>query len=192
MEKYLKNLIKLQGPLSISQFMNEALFHPKFGYYTNNQPIGRDGDFITSPEISQVFGELIGAYQVNLWQNNYNSQEVNLVEMGAGKGTLMQDLLRFAGKIPNFLERVSVNIIEVSPKLQKIQKNNLKNFKIKWWDNFNDFYENNQQKPIFFLANELFDCFAINQYVRIDNIWVEKMVNIDKNDDLQFSLSEKK
>ena len=163
MNKYLKSLIKLQGPLTVSQFMNEALFHPKFGYYTNNQPIGRDGDFITAPEISQVFGELIAAYQVNLWQNNYNSQEINLVEMGAGKGTLMHDILRFASKIPNFLEKTTVNIIELSPKLQEIQKKNLQDFKIKWWSSFDDFYENNQEKPIFFLANELFDCFAINQ-----------------------------
>lgn len=178
MEEYIKNLIKLNGPITVSQFMSEALFNPNFGYYTTKNPIGKKGDFITSPEISQVFGELISAYFINLWQNNYSSQSISLVEMGAGHGTLMADLLNIAKKIPNFLEKVKINIIEISPSLKKIQQEKLKDFPIKWWDNFEDFNQNNKD-PIFFIANELLDCFPINQYVKIDNLWHEKLVSLD-------------
>ena len=191
MKQYLVDLIKINGPISISAFMNEALFNQKYGYYTNSKPIGKEGDFITSPEISQTFGELIGAYLVNLWQNNYESQEISLVEMGAGKGTLIKDLLRFASKIPNFLDKVSINIVEISPKLQKIQKECLKNHKINWHNDFIAFKEQNKNKPIFFISNELFDCFAINQYVKIDGFWVERLVGLSKNEELLFVLGNK-
>jgi SAM-dependent MidA family methyltransferase len=186
MKSHLENLIKINGAISISQFMNEALFHPKFGYYTNQNPFGKKGDFITAPEISQVFGELIGAYLINIWQNNYCSRKINLVEMGAGRGTLMKDLLNFAKKIPNFSNYFCVNIIEISPKLQKEQKKNLQDFKISWYDNFSNFYQENNDAPIFFIANELFDCFAINQFIKTKDGWVEKVVGLDKNNELQF------
>ncbi len=191
MESHLVDLIKVGGPISISSFMNEALFNPKHGYYTSQDSIGRKGDFITAPEISQVFGELIGVYIVSLWQNNHDSKEISLVEAGSGNATLIKDLLNFASKIPNFLENVSINIIEVSSKLRKIQQKNLKGFNVKWWDSFADFYANNQKKPIFFIANEFLDCFAINQYLKIDNFWVEKLVGLDENSKLQFMLSKK-
>ena len=113
MKKYLKDLIKITSPISVSNFMNEALFNPKYGYYINQNPLGKQNDFITAPEISQVFGELIASYLINLWQHNYAQNEINLLEMGAGKGTLMQDFLKVASKIPNFLDKTSINIIEI-------------------------------------------------------------------------------
>jgi SAM-dependent MidA family methyltransferase len=191
MKSHLQNLIQINGAISISQFMNEALFHPQFGYYKTQNPFGRDGDFITAPEISQVFGELIGAYLVNIWQNNYSSSKINLVEMGAGRGTLMKDLLNVAKKIPRFLENVNISIIEISPKLKEIQKKNLPEFKISWYENFADFFRQKNDVPIFFIANELFDCFAIDQFVKTKNGWAEKMVGVDKNGELQFVLSPK-
>ena len=168
--------------------MNEALFNPKFGYYTNQDPFGKKGDFVTSPEISQVFGELIAAYFINLWQNNYNSKEVILVEMGAGRGILMQDFLRFAAKIPNFLDKVDINIVEISPKLQKIQQQNLGGFDIKWHYNFSDLALQAGRKPIFFMANELLDCFAINQYTKTNGSWVQRLIGLGQNDELRFVL----
>lgn len=192
MSQSIKDLIKINGPISVSTFINEALFNPKYGYYTNENPFGVKGDFITAPEISQVFGELIASYLISLWQNNYQETQINLVEMGAGRGVLMQDFLKISSKIPNFMEKTTINIIEISPKLQKIQKNTLKNYKnIKWWSNFDDFYQNNQKKPIFFIANELFDCFAIDQFVKIDDFWVEKLVNLDQKNALNFVFSGK-
>lgn len=188
MKYHLKNLIQINGALSISQFMNEALFHPKLGYYNQQNPFGKDGDFITAPEISQVFGELISAYFIGLWQNSYAGRKINLVEMGAGRGTLMKDLLNFAKKIPEFLSNVSISIIEISPRLQEIQKHNLQGFKVRWYNNFSDFYQENNNEPILFAANELFDCFAIDQFVKVENGWVEKMVGISENGELEFIL----
>ena len=191
MKQYLVDLIKINGPISVSSFMNEILFNPKFGYYINQTPFGKKGDFITAPEISQVFGELIGVYLVHLWQNNYNSGEIVLVEMGAGNGTLMRDLLNFATKIPNFLNKAEINIIEVSPKLQKIQQENLKNFNIKWYSNFADFTASRKDRPLFFVANELLDCFAINQYVQINHFWQERLIGLSEDNNLQFVLAPK-
>lgn len=188
MKAHLANLIKINGAISISQFMNEALFHPEFGYYTTKNPFGKDGDFITAPEISQVFGELIGAYFIGIWQNNYNGGRINLVEMGAGCGTLMRDLLSFARKIPHFLESTNISIIEISPKLQELQKQNLQGFDIDWYYNFSDFYQQNNSAPIFFVANELFDCFAIDQFVKTENGWSEKLIAVGKNSELNFVL----
>ena len=189
MKNHLKNLIKINGTISISQFMNETLFHPQFGYYTQKNPFGKNGDFITAPEISQVFGEIIGAYLVGIWQQNYQNQKVNLIEMGAGKGTLMKDLLNFAKKIPNFLDKFTISIVEISPKLKKIQAENLDGFKINHYDNFIDFYKYHADQPIFFIANELFDCFAIDQLVKTKNGWAEKRVGIN-NEDLEFVLGQ--
>ena len=189
MKSHLKNLIQINGTISISQFMNEALFHPHLGYYQQQNPFGRDGDFITAPEISQVFGELIGAYFVGLWQSNYQEKKVHLVEMGAGRGTLMKDLLAFAQKIPNFSTMVNVSIIEISPRLQEIQKQNLHGFKVDWYKNFTDFYQQNNDAPILFVANELFDCFAIDQFVKTENGWAEKVVGISDDGELNFALT---
>jgi NADH dehydrogenase [ubiquinone] 1 alpha subcomplex assembly factor 7 len=190
MRQHLSNLIKNIGPISVADFMNEVLFNPIHGYYNHQNPFGKNGDFITAPEISQVFGELIGAYFISLWQNNYSKQKINLVEMGAGRGTLMRDLLGFAKKIPNFEEVFNINIIEISPRLQDIQKENLRNYKINWWKNFSDFYEKNNQQPIFFIANELFDCMAVNQFVKTEKGWQEKVVTIGPDNKLHFALSD--
>ncbi len=190
MKSHLKNLIQINGAIRISQFMNEALFHPQLGYYNKQNPFGKDGDFTTSPEISQVFGELIGAYLLMLWQNNYQNQKINLVEMGAGRGTLMKDLLGFAKNIPSFEEKFNVSIIEISPRLQEVQKKNLKGYKINWYKDFNDFYQQNNDAPIFFISNELFDCFAINQFVKTKDGWAEKMVGMGSDGELQFVLRE--
>ncbi|MFT6333037.1 MAG: SAM-dependent MidA family methyltransferase [Lentimonas sp.] len=189
MKSHLKNLITIGGALSISNFMDEALFHPKLGYYKKQNPFGKAGDFTTSPEISQVFGELIGAYLIGIWQGSYSDKKINLVEMGAGKGTLMKDLLTFAKEIPEFFKNFNISIIEISPKLCKIQQDNLKNFNISWYENFADFHIENSQNPIFFVSNELFDCFAIDQLIKTENGWAEKMVGV-KNDDLEFTLLE--
>ncbi|MDA0902459.1 MAG: SAM-dependent methyltransferase [Proteobacteria bacterium] len=189
MLKIISNLIKANGAITIAEFMNEALFHPQHGYYNTHNPLGKKGDFITSPEISQAFGELIGAYLIHIWQNSYHSQEINLVEMGAGQGTLMRDLLNFASKIPNFENRVKVNIIEISPKLTTVQQRKLAKFKVNWFEDFASFYKSNGDKPLFFISNELFDCFAINQFVNTKDGWAERLVTLDENGQLAFSLS---
>ena len=188
MQNHLVNLIRNNGPISVAQFMREVLFHPELGYYNQKNPFGRDGDFVTAPEISQVFGELIGAYFASLGMNYYFGKKISLVEMGAGRGTLMEDLLRIIKKIPDFFNYIDIHIIEISPRLKAIQQEKLKDYKITWWNDFDSFYAANSANPIFFIANELFDCFAINQLVKTKDGWVEKMICV-KEEKLEFALS---
>jgi NADH dehydrogenase [ubiquinone] 1 alpha subcomplex assembly factor 7 len=185
---HLIKLIQNNGPMSVADFMRESLFHPKLGYYNCHNPFGKEGDFITAPEISQVFGELIGAYFASAAINAFVDQKVNLVEMGAGSGTLMSDLLRIAIKIPIFFNQTNIHIIEISPRLKAIQQEKLQNYQITWWNDFDSFYKNNSGQPLFFCANELFDCFAINQFVKSGDVWMEKMVNFNGKK-LEFVLS---
>jgi NADH dehydrogenase [ubiquinone] 1 alpha subcomplex assembly factor 7 len=110
--------------------------------------------------------------------------------MGAGRGTLMRDLLAFADKIPGFQEAFNIHIIEISPKLQNIQKENLPNHQINWWKNFSGFYEKNHHQLIFFIANELFDCMAVSQFVKTKKGWQEKVVTIGPEDKLHFALAD--
>ncbi len=187
MKSNLLNIIRNNGPISVSQFTKEALFNPIVGYYNTKNPFGKRGDFITSPEISQVFGEIIGAYLLDIWQNNYFGNKINLVEMGAGNGTLMKDFLNIAKNIPNFLEQCNLSIIEISSRLQNIQKKNLSSHRINWYSNFSDFYQQNNNHPIFFIANELFDCFAVDQFIKTENSWSEKLVT-NFNGSLGFCL----
>jgi len=191
---YLKSLIKIKGLLTIAEFMQEALFNPLHGYYQKKIPIGKDGDFITAPEISQVFGELIGLYFLNLASGSKNP--IALVEMGAGKGSLLRDFLLMIKKLAekniieaqNFLEKISIHIVEISPALQKIQKENLAEIgiQIKWHNNFQGFLESiKQDEEIYFVANELFDCFPINQFIKTQEGWREKVISL-KDEELEF------
>lgn len=191
---YLKSLIKIKGLLTIAEFMQEALFNPLHGYYQKKIPIGKDGDFITAPEISQVFGELIGLYFLNLASGSKNP--IALVEMGAGKGSLLRDFLLMIKKLAekniieaqNFLEKISIHIVEISPALQKIQKENLAEIgiQINWHNNFQGFLESiKQDEEIYFVANELFDCFPINQFIKTQEGWCEKVISL-KDEELEF------
>ena len=191
---YLKSLIKIQGALTIAEFMQEALFNPLHGYYQKKIPIGKDGDFITAPEISQVFGELVGLYFLNLASGS--KKPIALVEMGAGKGSLLRNFLLMIKKLAekniieaqNFLEKTSIHIVEISPALQKIQKENLAEIgiQINWHDNFQGFLENvKKDEEIYFVANELFDCFPINQFIKTQEGWCEKVISL-KDEELEF------
>lgn len=181
LQQIIKDKIIQEKYITIKDFINLSLFHSKFGYYINNDPIGKNKDFTTSPEISQIFGEIIAFFIVDFWQRKYPNQKVNLVEMGAGHGSLMCDFLRIAVRIPEFYHKININIIEINQKLKEVQKNNLDQFNIKWWGNFNDFLDNCQNLPIFFISNELFDCFAIDQFIFENNIWYQKVIFLEKN-----------
>ncbi len=188
------SLIKNNGPLSVADFMNEAMFNPLSGYYRQAKPIGKDGDFITSPEISQTFGELIAAYFLNFVLTS--STKIALVEMGAGRGTLFKDVILTMKKLSAKLgcklelkERVTFHIIEISETLTKIQQENLHDFgfQIMWHKNFVDFKNSAQNQEIYFFANELFDCFSIHQFVKTNAGWRERLVDA-ANDELVFVL----
>ena len=169
----------------ISQFIEERLFDEKSGYYRKAQAIGKDADFITSPEISQSFGEIIAAYLLQIFSSKI--RKVSLVEMGAGRGTLFFDVISTIEKLAqknnnlaaDFLKNCQFHIVEISESLTKIQQEKLQNYAIKWHKNFDDFIAENKDE-IFFISNELFDCFAIDQYSKTDIGWCERMIENDQ------------
>lgn len=186
----------------ISNFMHNSLFDEKTGYYRTKNPIGKDSDFITAPEISQVFGEMIAVYILQIASTK--KAEIALVEMGAGKGTLFFDILSTIKKLAekniasahDFFERVTFHIIEINPVLREIQQEKLADFKVNWYDSFTDFskfltplssgFDFSQptaikaiNREIFFISNELFDCFPIDQFVLTESGWRERVI-IDK------------
>jgi SAM-dependent MidA family methyltransferase len=184
--------------MKISKLIEKSLFDEKSGYYKTKNPIGKNADFITAPEISQIFGELVAVYLLHVSQNSKN--QIALVEMGAGKGTWFRDILQTINKLAqknnpqalDFLSRTQFHIIEINSVLQKIQQQNLQNFTIKWHKNFDDFLEQ-KNGEIFFISNELFDCFAIDQYVKTTKGWSERLVRFvdEKNfKNPQFFLEE--
>ncbi len=184
----IETLIKLNGPLTIANFMQEAMFNPKKGYYKTHNPIGKNQDFITSPEISSIFGHLIAGYYLEFILKS--TQEIAFVEMGAGLGTLFYDICNIfikisqkLGKKDELLSKLSFNIIETSPELTNIQQKKLAklNLRINWYQDFTEFQENNKNRQIYFLANELFDCFEIHQFSKKNYQWQEIMVDLKEN-----------
>ncbi|HEY5338821.1 MAG TPA: SAM-dependent methyltransferase [Rhizomicrobium sp.] len=185
-------LIEAQGPLSVAQFMTIALHDPQGGYYATRDPFGapkndKGGDFITAPEISQMFGELLGLWIVQCWHDQ-GKPLARLVELGPGRGTLMADALRAARLMPEFLSRVEVVMVEISPALTAIQKETLKDSgaAIRWTTQIEDALDG---RAIFLLANEFFDALPIRQFVKTERGWCERMVVLDENGALTFALS---
>jgi len=179
----IKTIIKNKGHISISELMGYAL--PI--YYGSRQPFGKGGDFITAPEISQVFGELIGVFIAYQWINMGTPSSVALVEMGPGRGVLMKDLLRGTRRVKGFHEAIDIHMVENSLQLQQVQKETLEGMhgNIKWHDNINTI----PRKKSFFVANEFFDALPINQYVKTKEGWCENLIFLDKNEKLRFGLS---
>ncbi|HZQ39191.1 MAG TPA: SAM-dependent methyltransferase [Rhizomicrobium sp.] len=169
------SLIGAQGPLSVAQFMTIALHDPQAGYYATHEAIGARGDFITAPEVSQMFGELLGLWLVQTWQDQGAPSPARLLELGPGRGTLMADALRAARLKPEFLAAMEIVLVESSPILRKIQEEALapSGLKIAWAAQFD---AGLADKPLFLLANEFFDALPVRQYVRTDRGWCERMV----------------
>ncbi|MDR1139697.1 MAG: SAM-dependent methyltransferase [Rickettsiales bacterium] len=170
---YIHKLIdKSQGSISISDFMNAALYHKEYGYYMSKLPLGKDGDFITAPEISQLFGEIIAVWVMHTWEKLGEPSKFSLVELGPGKGTLIHDIIRVTRKYNDFFDSVSIHLVEISPTLQEIQKKKLKGLDINWHENINSLPE----QPTIFLANEFFDALPIDQFVYRNGEWYENRI----------------
>lgn len=175
--EHLTDLIRATGPISISRYMAEAMGHPRFGYYMSHDPIGQDGDFITAPEVSQMFGELIGLWCATLWDAMGRPNQIVLAELGPGHGTLMADALRAAASLPGFIEAASVHLVETSPLLREKQRAVLQGHDISWHDNFGDVPDG----PLLVVANELFDALPIRQFERTRAGWCERLVDTDSS-----------
>lgn len=188
-EEYLKTIISAQGPLTFAQYMSIALSDSRHGYYTTKQPFGKKGDFITAPEISQMFGELIGIWAASLWQASGTKEEVAIVELGPGRGTLMHDFLSGTKNVLGFHNKISIHLIEISPKLKDIQKEALRPFsdkiKVQWHNTFDEI----PAKPAIIVANEFFDALPVHQFINTENGWRENMVGINAEGDLDIILS---
>ena len=182
----LKALIRTQGPLTVAQFMTTVLTHPTQGYYRTAEPLGKSGDFITAPEISQIFGELIGLWCVQAWSDLGAPPAFQLMEMGPGRGTLMADLLRAARGYPAFLSAVELHFVETNTPLRAAQQAALPpGVKAVWHEKF----EARGAGPLILIANEFFDCLPIRQFVRRGQNWHERCVAVTQSGDLCFVLS---
>ena len=176
--------IRQQGPMSVASYMGLALTHPRKGYYKQGTSIGAAGDFITAPEISQMFGELIGFFFVNLWQQMGAPRPITLLELGPGRGTLMTDILRVATRAPGFADAVNVELFETDPVLLAEQKTRLERYHPTWIQNF----DLAADSPLLVVANEFFDALPIRQFVRGKDGWHERMIGLS-NDQRVFGLS---
>ena len=183
---HIKHRIDAEGPLSVADYMMEALTHPEYGYYIKGDPLGKRGDFITAPETSQMFGELIGLWCASVWEQMGSPSNINLVEIGPGRGTLMSDSLRALSIAPDFLKAITIFMIETSPILRKRQKRNLKaiNHDIKWCCNFKDI----PGGPFILIANEVIDVLPIRQFEKSDLGWFERKVGCDENGNLTWEI----
>jgi NADH dehydrogenase [ubiquinone] 1 alpha subcomplex assembly factor 7 len=172
--------IRLTGPLTVADYMAEALGHPEHGYYATRDPFGTDGDFVTAPEVSQMFGELVGLWALFNWMATGAPNPFSFVELGPGRGTLMADALRAARIRPGFLDAMRLHLIETSPTLRDRQQELLLPLTAgleppQWHDALGDVPEG----PLFLVANEFFDALPVHQYERTPSGWVERGIGYD-------------
>ncbi len=178
----IKDRIQHSGPVPLADYMELALSHPEYGYYQIRHPFGVHGDFTTAPEISQMFGELIGLWCVDYWTKLGSPENFRLVELGPGSGRLMQDALRAARIAPEFLSAAQIHLVENSPLLHRLQQKNLSNLDISWHDRL----ETVPEGPMILIANEFFDALPMQQYVKSENGWLKRHAGLDADHNLAF------
>ncbi len=164
--------IAAQGPMRLSDYMALCLLHPAHGYYTTRTPFGAQGDFITAPEISQMFGEMLGLCLAQAWLDQGAPAAFTLAELGPGRGTLMADVLRATRGVAGFHAAADICLIEASPALRAVQAQTLAAFSPRWLDSAAALPD----APLFLLANEFFDALPIRQFHRQGDAWAEVMV----------------
>jgi NADH dehydrogenase [ubiquinone] 1 alpha subcomplex assembly factor 7 len=178
--------IALTGPISLAEFMTEALLHPRLGYYRKAMPLGAAGDFTTAPEISQIFGELLGAWLAERWLAMGRPQPVRMIEMGPGRGTLMADALRATRSVPGFRAAIDLHLVEINERLHELQRSALAGFNPTWHAGLEDV----PAGPTLLVANEFFDALPVRQFEMTSRGWAERMVGLDADGEtLRFALA---
>ncbi len=167
--------IREAGPMTVADYMAECLLHPVHGYYTTRDPLGAAGDFTTAPEISQMFGELLGLSLAQAWMDQGQPSPFTLAELGPGRGTLMADLLRATKAVPGFHAAAHIHLVEASPALRAEQEKALADYNVHWHDNV----EALPDQPLFLVANEFFDALPVRQFLRAGANWQEKLVGLE-------------
>lgn len=181
--------IALTGPISLADFMAEALGHPRLGYYRHATPVGAAGDFTTAPEISQMFGELLGAWLAERWLAMGRPAPVRLVELGPGRGTLMADALRATRGVPGFHAALDLHLVDTNEPMRAAQRSVLQSFTSTVPTAWHERFDTVPEGPLLLVANEFFDALPVRQFHRTSRGWVERMVGIDENGALRLALA---
>jgi SAM-dependent MidA family methyltransferase len=176
LEREIRSMIETDGPIPVDRYMELCLAHPRHGYYVTRDPFGARGDFVTAPEVSQMFGELIGAWAAAVWQQMGALERVHLIELGPGRGTLMADALRAVKALPKFHAAVSVHLVEVSPVLREMQEKALANagVPVAWHQGIEEIPDG----PTIAIANEFVDALPISQFIKDRDGWHLRMVGL--------------
>ena len=170
LEEIIAAMIEAEGPMPLDRYMALCLGHPQLGYYMTRDPFGASGDFTTSPEISQVFGELVGVWLLNSWALLGSPKKFALVELGPGRGTLMADVLRAVRAVPEFAKGAEVHLVETSPVMRALQREKLGEV------NWHDTIESLPTMPSFIIANEFFDALPIQQFENRAGRWFQRCI----------------
>lgn len=188
LKQEIATMIAHEGPITLERYMGLCLSHPRYGYYMTRDPFGAEGDFTTAPEISQMFGELLGVWASEAWRMAGSPPSARLIELGPGRGTLMSDVLRVARISPAFFDAITVHLVETSPVLRRVQEQTLaRATKVVGWS---DAVEDTPPGPAFILANEFFDALPVRHYVRTLSGWRERLVGLNASGGLVFGLAD--
>ena len=183
----LRRRIAVLGPITVAEYMASALTHPRFGYYLTRQPFGPMGDFITAPDVSQMFGELVGAWLAHAWETAGRPTPVRIVELGPGRGALMSDALRVCRRQPGLAAAASVHLVEASPELREAQRSALagSGFRLDWHGSLATV----PAGVLLLVANEFFDALPVRQFQRTVRGWCERLVDVGPGNCFRYVLS---
>jgi NADH dehydrogenase [ubiquinone] 1 alpha subcomplex assembly factor 7 len=183
LQSEIKKLIKSSGPMPVWRYMELCLMHPQHGYYVSRDPLGREGDFTTAPEVSQMFGELLGLWAASVWKAIGQPALLRLVELGPGRGTMMADALRALRVLPQLYQSLTVHMVEINPMLREKQRATLSGVRnVTWHDSIDDVLGG----PAVIFANEYFDVLPIHQMVKRETGWHERVIDLDDDGRLVF------
>jgi SAM-dependent MidA family methyltransferase len=183
----IKKLISSSGPMPVWRYMELCLLHPQYGYYIARDPLGREGDFTTAPEVSQMFGELLGLWAASVWKAIGSPTMLRLIELGPGRGTMMADALRALRVLPPLYQALHVHMVEINPVLREKQRTTLSGVRnIAWHNHIDEVPEG----PCIIFANEYFDALPVHQMVKRETGWHERVVNLDADGKLVFGASD--
>lgn len=177
----LQEKIRSDGPISVGAYMAQCLGQPQHGYYMRGDVFGTDGDFTTAPEVSQLFGEMLAIWVMLQYQQMGSPLEIQLVEIGPGRGTLMRDIWRGLSAMPDLRDRLQIHLVEFSPALQKIQRETLNGLPVTWHTDISTL----PRQTSLIIGNELLDALPIEQAIWVDGVWRKRMVGLE-NDRLAF------
>ncbi|MGH1377235.1 MAG: class I SAM-dependent methyltransferase [Alphaproteobacteria bacterium] len=187
LNQIISNIIDADGSMNLGEFISTALCHPEYGYYMKGAPFGAGGDFVTAPEISQMFGEVIGAWVIDIWFQMGKPETLNLIECGPGRGTLMSDIMRVGKSVDGFVDAINIQLVEASGSLQVMQKDALKDYVVSW---HSEISEINKGAPSILIGNEFLDALPIEQLMRNENGWQKRVIVLDENNGFKFTWAE--